>query len=232
MKKVLVTILMVVSLTSCEIQRANGPKVSDGSLKNEMTDLVMFGTVEPMRALTVILTEGFEKSGRIGTFTHPSFLRWDFVATWLEGGSGKHWSCEASAPVHFVLAADSDFWTISYQGDGMVHDFYRNISFRTTAEPLPDGWHLITNGTVTDSDGYEMHFGTTGLKLSTRITEREYGTDWEYALSDGSVYMTITQDGAVIDAVTMDCTGHWNSTRLDSEYLHYSTARFWQTTAP
>ena len=97
MKKVLVTILMVVSLTSCEIQRANGPKVSDGSLKNEMTDLVMFGTVEPMRALRVILTEGFEKSGRIGTFTHPSFLRWDFVATWLEGGSGKHWSCEASA---------------------------------------------------------------------------------------------------------------------------------------
>lgn len=43
-----------------------------------------------------------------------------------------------------------------------------------------------------------MSFGTTGVTLSTKITEKEYWTDL-------------------------------NSTRLDADYLHFSTARFWQT---
>ena len=84
-------------------------------------------------------------------------------------------------------------------------------------------------GAILDKDGYEMSFGTTGVTLSTKITEKEYWTDWDYSLSDGKFYLIIIKDSEVIDSVSITCTGYWNSTRLDADYLHFSTARFWQT---
>ena len=111
----------------------------------------------------------------------------------------------------------------------MEYFYYEHISFKTTATPETDCWHIATTGRIIDKDGYEMSFGTASVALSTKITNDEYGLVWEYALSDGFFYMTITKDGDIVDSVTIECTGQWNSTLLDADYLHYSTARFWRT---
>ncbi len=61
MKQILLSFLSVSLLFSCEIQRANGPKVSEESLIDELVTLGMFGTVEPMRALSIILAGASEE---------------------------------------------------------------------------------------------------------------------------------------------------------------------------
>lgn len=185
----------------------------------------MFGTVEPMRALSIILAGASEEINDIGTFSHPSSNTWDFIGQWWEGGPDRQWLVTASFPIHFDKDTD-DSWIISYEGDGMEYSYYEKVSFKTTAIPNINGWHIVTVGTILDKDGYELSFGTTGVTLSTKITEKEY---WEFALSDGILYMVITKDGEVVDSVSIACTGNWNSTRLDADYLHFSTARFWQT---
>jgi hypothetical protein len=228
MKKILLSFLAVSLLFSCEIQRANGPKVSEKSLIDELGTLGMFGTVEPMRALSIILAGTSEEENDIGTFSHPSSNTWNFIGQWWEGGPDRMWLVTASSPIHFDKAAD-DSWTISYEGNGMEYSYYERMSFKTTAIPNKDGWHIVTMGAILDKDGYEMSFGTTGVTLSTKITEKEYWTDWDFSLSDGKLYMIITKDSEVIDSVSITCTGNWNSTRLDADYLHFSTARFWQT---
>ena len=225
MKKVIISAMAMLLLISCEIQQANGPKVSKESLEEEMVTLAMFGTVEPMRALANILADDNLEKKDIGKFYQVSSSQWNFTATWSEGSSDRMWHCEASSPIHFDKSDDGS-WLITYEGDGMEYYYYEQMSVRTTATPVAEGWHIVTVATITDKDGYAMSFGTTGVTLSTRITDNGHWTDWEYSLSDGSFYMSITKDGKTVDSVIIACTGNWNTSGLEDEYLYFSTTPF------
>ena len=228
MKKVIISAMAMLLLISCEIQQANGPKVSKESLEEEMVTLAMFGTVEPMRALANILADDNLEKKDIGKFYQVSSSQWNFTATWSEGGSGRMWHCEASSPIRFDKSDDGS-WLINYEGDGMEYYYYEQMYFKTTAIPVAEGWHIVTIGTIMDKDGYAMSFGTAGITLSTKNTYNGHWIDWEYSLSNGSFYMNITKDGEVVDSITLACSGYWNTTPLDTDYLHFSTARFYQT---
>lgn len=204
MKKLIVSFVFAVAICSCEISQTNGPKVSEQSLKYELSNLCMIATVAPVRALSVILELGdnalYNRDIFIGSFTHPSANTWELMAKWTNGwgqSGGYTKIFRADSPVVFYEQAD-DSWLIEYSGDGMIFSYYNPVSYTTSAKLVKDRWELSTTGKITDKDGYEMTFGTTHFELVPTIKDNGYEKKWDFSIN-GNYSLAITKDGYVLN---------------------------------
>ena len=231
MKKIIILSAIVMAAFSCEIQQPNGPKVTDQSLKKELSTLSMFATVEPVRALEVIIEQGVKVVDNadldIGQFTHPAADKWELTPQWWEGGSDRQWLVKATSPICFTKS-EGGSWIIDYQGDGMEYAYYENLTYKTVAIPIEGGWSLSTTGKIIDQDGYEMEFGTDYNTLITRIEDNGHYKEWYYSLA-GPYSLTITKNGEIIDRVKGSADGKEYSVQLYADYLRYSVGRFYPT---
>ena len=229
MKKIIILSAIAMAAISCEIQQPNGPKVSDKSLKEELSTLCMFATVEPIRALEIIIEQGDKAVNNddldIGQYTHPVADKWQLIAQWWEGGPDRQWLVKATSPISFMKGDDGS-WIIDYQGDGMEYAYYTNLTYKTVAIPIEGGWKLSTTGKIIDTDGYAMDFGTDDNTLITRVEDNGHYKEWYYSLT-GPYSLTITKNGEIIDQVSGQDDGKEYSVQFYIDYLHYSVGRFY-----
>ena len=223
MKKIIITLLSLMILVSCDYKDANGPKVSQETLQIELDRLAEFSVYNHLYAVRKILIDGDLDSLTYedGVAEHPTANEWIIYYRWTTGSPERFWYHVSEEPFRHTKNNDGS-WTIKYHGDGMYNYQYEDISFTTTIEPVSNGWNIKVKGLIIDGE-YTMEFGTDSLTIIADFSSLELDTRESYLL--GSFYLVTKKGGTYLDSLKGTLSNSRQNSLHDGFYNDYV---FWQ----
>lgn len=207
MKRLAFALIAISLLASCEVNKPNGPKISEESLKYELYELSDLTATGMVRVVEYIIDDGEPYSSE--GYSNPSGLkkvsddRWEFYLGWRTGLYDFPKNHTAATPVVLQKQAD-DSWIASYHGDGMNLAAYKDFAFTTKLKRDGKAWWVNVDGVVIDEDDYRMDFGTDSLFFITENTD----SLWEenYYGVRGDIFLYITQGNTYLHSIKATLT--------------------------
>ncbi len=193
MRKLIYCLFAAVLLMSCEIQESNGPKVSQDTLEVELKRLV-FITVNEALSIVEELEFIYDPTS-------------EFQDTLVKHVAENTWECRiwyysiwdqlyhVSENPFVCKKLDEEWWSVTYQGNGLEIGEKNNLSFTTTIHRIGEYWDVSVNGVVLDGD-YRMDFSTDRIRISTdKINSSLKSGELIYS---GSFQIATQRDGAYL----------------------------------
>lgn len=202
MKKLAFALIAISLMASCEVNKPNGPKIFEESLKHELCGLSDFTVIGITDVVEYIIHDGeSDTSNNYGEkykFNKVSDDKWELYVGWRTGTYDYSKSHMATTPVVFQKQID-DSWIASYHGDGMHFSVYRDFAFTTKLKRDGKAWKVNVEGVVLDEDDYRMDFGTDSMFVVTEQTD----STWEeyYDGVKGEYYLYITQGNTYLHSI-------------------------------
>lgn len=230
MKKIIIILLSLIILVSCDYKDANGPKVSQETLQIELNRLFNFAVLDHLFPLKKIIVNGDldSLSYKNGYAEHPTADKWELYYRWSTGSPEISRSHKATEPFVFFKRDDGS-WTITYHGDGTYNYQYEDISFTTTLETVSNGWNIKVKGVIIDGE-YTMEFGSDSLTIITDLTSPELD-DCESYLS-GSFYLVTKKGQTYLDNLKGTLSKSRQNNLYDGFYNDYVAWQYLKMSKP
>lgn len=202
MKRLAFALITISLLVSCEVNKPNGPKIFEESLKHELCGLSDFTATGILGVVEHIIHDGepYTPDGHdnISELKKISDDRWELYVGWETGSYLSPKTHLATIPIVFQKQVD-DSWNVSYHGDGMHLSAYKDFAFTTKLKRSGNAWKVNVEGVVLDEDDYRMDFGTDSLFVVTENTD----STWEeyYYGVKGDFFLYITQGNTYLHSI-------------------------------
>lgn len=218
MKRLAFALIAISVMASCEVNKPNGPKIFEESLKHELCELSDFTARMIVDRVEYIIYDGEPYSNNYIELNKNSDDRWEYFYGWTTGTPENMKYHKATSPIVLQKQAD-DSWIVTYHGDGMGLSEYRDFTFTTKLKRGGYFWKVNVVGVVLDEDDYRMDFGTDSLFVITDNTD----SSWEeyYNGVQGEFYLYITQGNTYlhsIKAILKEPDERWWYGGFDSAY--------------
>lgn len=198
MKRLAIALITISLMASCEINKPNGPKIFEESLKHELCELSDFTVGMIVHWVEYIINDGEPFSYSYVEMNKISDDRWEYFDGWQTGTPDFPKSHKTKYPVVLQKQAD-DSWIASYHGDGMNISDYKDFTFTTKLKQVGNTWKVNVEGFVLDKDDYRMDIGSDSVFV---ITEKSDST-WKDGLDGvrGEFYLYITKGNTYLHSI-------------------------------